>query len=703
MFYISFNITILLSHTEKKSSTATCCPNQSCLQSIAALKITGSRHLCQEKLYSAMASNSDKGMGFYSNINTIRNTQWSLNTWNEWRTGINNTKADSDKDIPSLDELPTLELSEMDELLTRFIEDIRTPEGNDYPPDSIRNILYGIQRHIRLTIPDINLFEKHSKNFKSFRDAYSKKIKEITAKGVNSKKRQAQAVSEELEKKLWDKGAFRFHNAIALSNAVFFYTSKVFGLIAGESLRKLDTKHFRFGEDDKGKYIELDGDFAQSVCCRHHKVGMDPEDGSIRHYQIVSNQRCYYNLMVHYLKQIRKAQLDGPLFLKPMQDKCFSNQALGENNLASKLSQIMKTYEIDGYYTNHSIILAVSMKLSSKGISLRKLHGSAWNILEISKLLDPPAGVVMETEAILVPVTPLSNTTATGSFLVQQQGTQFILQQKPGIFSQAILPSMSLPITATSSVQQALRNKLKPGTKPLQPKIKAENLEDQMVFHSNSKAQNKTIFPLYLSAADSTSNMSHDGPSEEQTETTEELNQIIHSIKEEPADDYGFYGTENTTTNELEDYEQENSNDTNNSEISTAISSTYYADRERNSYSSGKRKRKQSEPSESDRTQPKTKIASEISLSSAEVVLTFSRNLNTGVLKQEVEVNDNNQDVFTSSSTYKTGRPIPDFDLSLGDFLPEHSVIRPRDIKIKRVATPNGGKIVLDIKYSNTD
>lgn len=664
--------------------------------------------------------------GLYSNINTVRNTQWSLNTWNEWRLSTNSKITDGDKEIPSLDELPYLPLNEIDALLKKFIEDIQTPDGNDYPPDSIRNIVYGIQRHIRLTIPDINLFDKHCEAFKTFQAAYSKKIKAITVKGEFNRKKQAQPVSEITERKLWERGAFCFHQAVGLSNAVFFYTIKVFGLIAGESLRKLDTKHFRFGEDVNGKYIELDGEFAPSVNCRHYKYGMDPTDGSIRQYQDLDNQRCYYNLMVHYLKQISRAQLNGPLFLKPMQDKCFSNQALGENNLASKLSQIMRTHDIDGYYTNHSIVQAVSMILSSKGLSLRKLHGNAWSCLDISKLLDPPPGTVMETDAVMMPcLTQVQgNSTRTGSFFVQQQGSQLFLQQKRTPFPQTFLSPVSLSVTTMpKTVQNVLSNKSKAADgnecKLSEPKTKSDNNEVHMQEESNcqQKEQTRSMFPLYLSPADSTS-VSNVGQDENHTSTDaendlcpEELHQTMHIIKEEPADDYDYYGGNIplTPSYEHEDYEKESSNDTFNSEMSTTISSTEQSNRDEREVKSPSLKKRKLEHTINERCNDSKQeehgtLSEEPRCSNqAEVTLSFSKNLENGILKQAVQVKDNDLETFTCSSAYKTGRPIPNFELNLGDYLPGQSIIRPNDIQIKRVVTPGGGKIVLHVKYCNTD
>lgn len=694
----------------------------------------------------------------YSNMNTIRNTQWSLNTWNEWRYQINKTKlVQSDTDIiPSLSELPTLPLNEIDNLLKRFVEDIKMPDGSEYPPDSIKNIIYGIQRHLRISIPDISLFERYTKTFKGFQLAYSRKIKEITQKGISSKTKKAQAVSEETEQKLWELGAFRFHESVGLSNAVFYYTSKVFGLIAGESLRKMDMKYFKFGEDSLGKYIELDGEFAQVVSCRHYKCGLDPPNGAIRQYQNPDNPRCYYNLLEHYVKLIRKSQLTGALFLKPTNNKMptFSNQALGENNLASKLGQIMKTYEMDGYYTNHSIILSVSMGLGGRGINLRRLQGTAWSILDICKFLDPPKGDVNETEVMqlarLAPVvatkpatttivttkpatgtivttkpatgTVVASKPATGAIIFQQQGGQFILQsidQQP-----AILQQLSLPLVTQGTVTQIIQNNpaanqstdnsKKSSVRQIKPKIKQEIQEDESDSMTKSNIQPKQVFPLYLSAADSTS-MSKEGQGEGQTPedqdepATEDYDQPGLIIKEEPVDDYDYFGNQTSTSiTEEHPYEHENSNDTFNSEASATITSTDNDFKHETSLrNSRKRKLNQTESNiddeETSELDKKPKSKSDKSTNRAEVVLSFSKNSETGLLKQEVSVKDNDQDVFTSSSAYKTGRSVPDFDLSLGDFLPEHCVIRPGDIQFKRIATSDGGKIVMNVKYSDKE
>ena len=709
----------------------------------------------------------------YSNMNTIRNTQWSLNTWNEWRYQINKFKVEREKDvIPSLAELPTLPLNDIDILLKKFVEDIKMPDGSEYPPDSIKNIIYGIQRHLRIDIPDISLFERYTKTFKRFQLAYSKKIKEITKKGISSKTRKAQAVSEEMEKRLWELGAFGFQDSVGLINAVFYYTSKVFGLIAGESLRKMDMKYFKFEKDNLGKYVELDGEFAQSVSCRHYKCGHDPLNGSIRQYQNPDNPRCYYNLLEYYIKLIRKSQLTGALFLKPTNNKMptFSNQALGENNLASKLSQIMKTYRIAGYYTNHSIILSVSMGLGGKGINLRRLTGTSWSILDICKFLDPPVGeVVKDTEVLqiarLAPLIPVKSVTgtiltskpaatatvtskpatgtvlgsaqATGTIILQQQGGQFILQpfdqQKSGAYQPTMLQQMSLPLVTQGTVTQIIPNKpdtqnktetnqsgsKKSAVRWIKPKVKHVTQEKESE-STQSNIPNKPVFPLYLSAAaaDSTS-MSTEGHGDDEGQMPEDQDDSVTEdyeydppgliIKEEPFDDYDYFGNQTSTSNIEENLEHhfkdENSNDTYNSDTSATITSTDNDFKYETSFENPrKRKLGQSDESNNEgkyKTDKKAKSKPSESQNKAEVVLSFSKNSETGMLKQEVSVVDNDQEIFTSSSSYKTGRSVPDFDLSLGDFLPENCVIRPSDIQFKRIATTDGGKIVMNVTYSD--
>ena len=716
----------------------------------------------------------------YSNQNTIRNTQWSLNTWNEWRYQINNFKKESDESaIPSLLELPTLPLSGIDSLLKRFVEDIKMPDGSEYPPDSIKNIMYGIQRHLRIDIPDISLFEWSTDTFKGFQLAYSKKIKEIQRKGITSKNRRAQAVSEEMEKRLWDLGAFGFQDSKSLINAVIYYTSKVFGLIAGEGLRKMDMKYLKFEKDNLGSYVELDGEFAQAALCRHYKCGLDPLNGSIRHYQDPNNPRCYYNILEYYLKLISKSQLTGSLFLKPTNNKLptFSNQAMGENNLASRLSQIMKQYGIEGYYTNHSIILSVSMSLGGKGINLRRLTGTTWSIVDICKFLDPPVGEMNTSNkdvlqlACLAPVIPatlgvrpvgtnlvtrqtssaavtstatgtiLASTPTTGTIILQQQGGQFLLQpidqEKSSVYRAPLLQQMTLPLVTPGAVTQIIPNKTdtnqsaakKSTVRWIKPKL-PPGTQEKEVESNKSDTASKSVFPLYMtaaktdSAARSNKGQLDDGPDEESQNANESQGQVDDEgqmaegdndydvppeliIKEEPVDDYDYFGKQTNTSNMDHPIKDENSNDSYNSDTSATITDTENDNVKQDISFENSRKRKIDETGTDNRekyeTDKRNKSNVVESKYEAEVVLCFSKNSETGMLKQEVCVRDNDQEVFTSSSSYKTGRSVPDFDLSLGDFLPDNCVIRPNDIQFKRIATSDGGKIVMNVRYSDME
>jgi len=57
-------------------------------------------------------------------------------------------------------------------------------------------------------------------------------------------------MSKEDERTMWEKGVFSMDTSTGLSNAVFFYNCKVFGLRGGKEHIGLFAKQFHFGHDD---------------------------------------------------------------------------------------------------------------------------------------------------------------------------------------------------------------------------------------------------------------------------------------------------------------------------------------------------------------------------------------------------------------------------------------------------------------------
>ena len=82
---------------------------------------------------------------------------------------------------------------------------------------------------------------------------------ELTFEGIGTTTRQAEPISEETEQQLWDKGFLGKDTAKSLSNTMFYYNSKLFGLRGVDEHRNLTTDQFFLGSDQSGKFIQFKG------------------------------------------------------------------------------------------------------------------------------------------------------------------------------------------------------------------------------------------------------------------------------------------------------------------------------------------------------------------------------------------------------------------------------------------------------------
>ena len=70
--------------------------------------------------------------------NTKKSTRWGYNIWLEWSRARN-----------IKDKIEDMDKKEVDSLLSFFVQEVRRQDGTEYPPNSLINIVSGIQHHIR--------------------------------------------------------------------------------------------------------------------------------------------------------------------------------------------------------------------------------------------------------------------------------------------------------------------------------------------------------------------------------------------------------------------------------------------------------------------------------------------------------------------------------------------------------------------------
>ena len=147
-------------------------------------------------------------------------------------------------------------VQKLDYWISFFVLEIRRQDGQCYPPNSLFNIVAGIQRHLRslANFCDIAFFNKSSP-FLRLRKALDCRMKELTASGIGVSVKRADPISLDDEISLWNSGVLNMSSSKGLSYAVFFYNCKTFGLRGNQEQKNLDASQFTVHCSDENSYV----------------------------------------------------------------------------------------------------------------------------------------------------------------------------------------------------------------------------------------------------------------------------------------------------------------------------------------------------------------------------------------------------------------------------------------------------------------
>ena len=99
--------------------------------------------------------------------NTTKNTEWAVSCFHEWRSARNCVKDSGQKH--DLLENPVVE--DLNYWLARFVAEVRNQQGKPYTPQSIHQIVCGLQRYMLNINPTAPILNKDEPNFLEFRSA----------------------------------------------------------------------------------------------------------------------------------------------------------------------------------------------------------------------------------------------------------------------------------------------------------------------------------------------------------------------------------------------------------------------------------------------------------------------------------------------------------------------------------------------------
>ena len=132
--------------------------------------------------------------------------------------------------------------------------EVRRRDRNPYPPNSLFQLVAGLQRFLRQerSFNEIFFFSR-SASFCRLRKSLDCRMKELTAVGIGVRVLRADAVSMDDEIQLWNGGVLNVTESKGLSYAVFFYNCKTFGLRGNTEHRNLDASQFTLQCDERGE------------------------------------------------------------------------------------------------------------------------------------------------------------------------------------------------------------------------------------------------------------------------------------------------------------------------------------------------------------------------------------------------------------------------------------------------------------------
>lgn len=337
---------------------------------------------------------------------TVRNNNWCMKLyrdWSEWRN-TNGTRT-----VPTLEELWTSPKSELAGALKHFVFEIRRHDGSEYPPNTLYNIICGINRLIKENRPQCNIIDKNDPEFVYLVRSLDAKMKDLTARGIGGLRRTADPITGDDETKLWKCGAFSTSKAQGLLRAVYFYTSKAFGLRGRDEHRKLSLDQIKFGQDSAGKFVQFQG--------RGNKVykgGINDckmEAKCIKQYDTEGNCRSIYKILEQYVSCLHDAGIiDGAFYRRPLASILpkprFGVTPVGINSLSKLLPEAAKMAGIETNITSHSGKVSCATQLFRENVDEQLIMGRTGHRttaalrlykrkadeqdVELSRMLEPP-------------------------------------------------------------------------------------------------------------------------------------------------------------------------------------------------------------------------------------------------------------------------------------------------------------------------
>ena len=167
--------------------------------------------------------------------NKRKNGNWANGAFNAWVKERNNKVRT--KEVQALHLIPEkafkdFTVEEINYAMPRFIAEVRKQDGSLYPPNSLWQLVVGLQIYLRMKGRPV-IFLNYD-NFAQVKYSLDYHMKERREKGLGVDKKQAEIITYEMEEVLWEKGILGDKNPEQLLQTLYYLIGVNMGLRAAE-------------------------------------------------------------------------------------------------------------------------------------------------------------------------------------------------------------------------------------------------------------------------------------------------------------------------------------------------------------------------------------------------------------------------------------------------------------------------------------
>ena len=253
--------------------------------------------------------------------------------------------------------------------LCLFVDEICRMDSKDFPPNTIKGIIFNIQMFLRKRRIGWKLFDPVQ--FMDLRNTVDNIMKERTKQGL-AKKTQSEIISFAVEELLWVKQVLGDENPEQLLHTVLFLLGLCCALRGGSEhwnlCRPGCSSQFSIVKDEQGiEVLRYDEDPLQ----KSNQGGLnDNNPGSGKQVYVYPSPNVARDPVRIYKKYISlmPSSLSCKSFYlrplrKPTSDCWYGDQPYGQKKTSQVVKSIMENAKISGRYTNHSLRRTAATRL----------------------------------------------------------------------------------------------------------------------------------------------------------------------------------------------------------------------------------------------------------------------------------------------------------------------------------------------------